>query len=177
MNLVAPLGFAELLRVFEQVAGALAHMHGRGVCHGDLKPGNLILGPGQRVKVIDYGLAWVEGEPINRLRGTAEYMAPETAERKVISRRTDIFNLGAVMYRLVTHRFPPVPTPGLSLGENAYRRSLVPVAALRPAAPAKLCELIHGCLDYQPDRRPQSAAEVGALLRQMPDTGGGDGQP
>jgi hypothetical protein len=124
-------------------------------------PGIFAAHSGERVKVIDDGLAWVEGEPINRLRETPENMVPETAGRTVMNLRTDILTLGTTMYRPVTRRVLPSPTPDLPLGEKAYCRSLVPVAALRPTLPVELCELIH-CIDYQPDRRPQSAAEVGA---------------
>ena len=59
------------------------------------------------MKVIDYGLAWIKGEPKDRVQGTPEYMAPETVEHKLINERTDIYNFGATMYRLVTLQLPP----------------------------------------------------------------------
>ena len=54
------------------------------------------------MKVIDYGLAWIKGEAKDRVQGTPEYMAPETVAHKLINERTDIYNFGATMYRLVT---------------------------------------------------------------------------
>ena len=98
---------AKLVQVFERIADGLTHMHKQGVFHADLKPNNLILGRGTRVKVIDYGLAWIKGEPKDRVQGTPEYMAPETVEHKLINERTDIYNFGATMYRLVTLQLPP----------------------------------------------------------------------
>ena len=59
------------------------------------------------MKVIDYGLAWIKGEAKDRVQGTPEYMAPETVEHKLINERTDIYNFGATMYRLVTLQLPP----------------------------------------------------------------------
>ena len=72
-----------------------------------MKPNNILLSRSADVKIIDYGLAWIKGEPKERVQGTPEYMAPETGRHKLINERTDIFNFGATMYRLVTFRLPP----------------------------------------------------------------------
>ncbi len=167
MNRTPPLRFGRLMRVFAQVADALAHMHGRGVCHADLKPDNLILGPGTAVKVIDYGLAWVEGEPKDRVQGTPEYMAPETKARRTIDARTDIFNLGATLYRLTAFRCLPESPIGLPVGEKTYARAMVPVGRLNPSVPPGLCDLIHWCVEFNPDRRPQRMYEVREALLEV----------
>ena len=142
-------------------------MHERGVYHADLKPGNLILGLEADVKVIDYGLAWVEGEPKGRLQGTPEYMAPETQAHKVINERTDIFNLGATMYRLVARRLLPVAAPGLVFDERTYRSTVIPVDKLNPETPAELCDLIHWCIEYAPERRPRHISLVQHVLARL----------
>ena len=91
----------QLVQVFEKVAAGLVHMHRRSVCHADLKPNNIMLSRAGDVKIIDYGLAWIKGEPKDRVQGTPEYMAPETGQAQVVNERTDIYNFGATMYRLV----------------------------------------------------------------------------
>jgi serine/threonine protein kinase len=164
---LALLSTQRLIRVFERVADALAHMHDRGVFHADLKPRNLILGPGTDVKVIDYGLAWIEGEPKARLQGTPEYMAPETASRKQINARTDIFNLGAALYRLVVYRTLPVTTSAQLLDERTFTRMVPHVGTLNPSAPRGLCDLIHWCLEYNPERRPQRMIDVQHALADL----------
>src|SRR4029077_21128376 len=98
-----------LLQIFEKVASGMVHMHRRGVYHADLKPNNIMLSKTGEVKVIDYGLAWVCNESKGRVQGTPEYMAPEQARQGTVNERTDIFTLGATMYRLVTFRLPPNP--------------------------------------------------------------------
>src|SRR4030095_11156633 len=109
MDKLTLLRMAKLARVFERIADGLTHMHKQGVFHADMKPNNLIYERGTRVKVIDYGLAWIKGEPKDRVQGTPEYIAPETVSHKLISERTDIYNFGATMYRLPT---PPAPPAG-----------------------------------------------------------------
>jgi len=161
-----PLKPSQLIPVFERVAAAVAHMHARGVVHADLKPNNILSGPAG-VRVIDFGLARVRGDRVKRLQGTPEYMAPETAATKAVDERTDVFNLGATMYRLVTFRYPPAPPPGMTLGERSYRRLLTPVGELNPDAPPGLCDLIHRCLSYRAGDRPGSMRDVRAALARL----------
>ena len=95
----------QLVLIFGQVASAMAHMHRRGVFHGDMKPHNVMLSKGGQVKLIDFGTAWIRGQDKNRIQGTPQYMAPEQAVEKVVDEKTDIYNLGATMYRMFTGRF------------------------------------------------------------------------
>src|SRR5262249_26708992 len=97
----------KLTQLFVRVAAGLVHMHRRSVFHADLKPNNIMLSRTADVKIIDYGLAWIKGKNKGRVQGTPEYMAPETAKHGFVNERTDMYNLGATMYRLVTWRHPP----------------------------------------------------------------------
>jgi eukaryotic-like serine/threonine-protein kinase len=157
---------AKLLRIFEQVAAGLAHMHRRGVFHADLKPNNIMLGRGNTAKILDYGLAWIKGEPKDRVQGTPEYMAPETAVHKIINERTDIFNFGATMYRLTTFKLPPsvLPTEGVKVKEKHYKSMLKPVLELAPNTPPGLAELIHKCLEFDANRRPEMMTDIHKTL-------------
>ena len=108
-----------LAQVFAKIAAGLVHMHRRGVWHADLKPNNLMLTKTGEIKIIDYGLAWIKGEQKERVQGTPEYMAPEQSKHKTVNDRTDIYNFGATMYRLITARLPPSTvsapnSPGMS---------------------------------------------------------------
>jgi eukaryotic-like serine/threonine-protein kinase len=167
-----PVPLDQLVPVFAQVAAGLAHMHRRGVFHADLKPNNILYGKRGEVKVIDYGLAWVKGEPKDRVQGTPEYMAPETVKNKVINERTDIYNLGATMYRITTLKLPPSVMPGadtLRVGSKAFKSMLTPVTELNKAVPTALADLIHRCLSYDPDGRPKRVGEVLDELKQIAD--------
>lgn len=172
MDDIPLLRLPRMLRVFERIADALTHMHKQGVIHADMKPNNLILGTGTRVKVLDYGLAWIKGEPKDRLQGTLEYMAPETASHKLINERTDLFNFGVTMYRLATLRLPPAPVQegqGLVLNEKTFHAMLKPVNELNPLVPEGLAEIIHQCLSFKATRRPERMSEVQGVLDQLAD--------
>lgn len=167
-----PVPLDQLVPVFAQVAAGLAHMHRRGVFHADLKPNNILYGKRGEVKVIDYGLAWIKGEPKDRVQGTPEYMAPETGRSKVINERTDIYNFGATMYRITTLKLPPSAMPAtdsLRLVAKAFTALLTPVQQLNKAVPQRLCDLIHRCLSFDPEKRPERMGEVLDELKEIAD--------
>ena len=153
-----------LVQIFEHIAAGMVHMHRRQVCHGDLKPNNVMLSRTGEVKIIDYGLAWIKGESKNRVQGTPEYMAPETAKNRLVNERTDIYNFGALMYRLVTWRLPPstvsVEDGGMPIDAKMWERLFKPVEEFVPTAPKPLCELIHRCLAFKALNRPECASEI-----------------
>lgn len=164
----------QLVQVFRCVADALVHMHRRNVFHADLKPNNILLSRAGDVKVIDFGLAWIRGEGKNRVQGTPEYMAPEQVKHRLVNERSDIYNLGATMYRLVTWRLPPSMGPqqegGLPLDEKTWQRLFKPVQELCPQTPPALCDLIHHCLEFKALKRPERMSEVQGALDRLTDT-------
>lgn len=165
-----PLPMPKLIPVFSRIASGLAHMHRRGVYHGDLKPSNILLGKRGEVKIVDYGLATLKGEPRHRVQGTPEYMAPETARSKIVDERSDIYNFGATMYRLGTFELPPsmivlgagelVPT-----SEKTAKATIVAPGSINKSIPAALNRLILDCLAYKPKNRPERIADVLDILR------------
>jgi eukaryotic-like serine/threonine-protein kinase len=162
-----------LVPIFVQVASGMVHMHRRGVCHADLKPGNIIFSShSEQAKVIDYGLARIKIESKGRVQGTPEYMAPETVTHGLVNEKTDIFNFGATMYRLVTWKLPPslIPLPGSPrLDAKAYAKMLQQVTDINPSAPPELGEVIRRCLEYNPDLRPGRMSEVQGTLDRIAD--------
>jgi serine/threonine protein kinase len=158
------------VQLFRCLADGLAHMHFRRVYHGDLKPNNIMVSRTGDVKIIDYGLATIRGESKDRLQGTPEYMAPEQAKRRVVDEKTDIYNLGATMYRMITMRLPPTHVRdrsdegNLRMDSRTARRMLKPVQDLAPGVPRELSDLIHHCLEYRPANRPKTMADVAKAL-------------
>ncbi len=170
LDTVPHLSVPRLVQIFAKIGAGLVHMHRRGVFHADLKPNNVLLARTGDVKIIDYGLAWIKGEPKDRVQGTPEYMAPEQAKQSTVNEQTDIYNFGATMYRLITWRHPPstVPTGDMpALTAKTFKALLKPIEELTPATPKPLAELVHRCLDYQPQKRPKHASDVHAELERL----------
>ncbi|MEZ4319364.1 MAG: protein kinase [Myxococcota bacterium] len=117
------------LTVLRAIAAGLAHAHARGVIHRDLKPGNLLLGGREPriddVKIVDFGIAVMDGATLRRARGTPAYMAPEqfSVEPHRLGPWTDLYSLGMVAWLLVTgmRPFPPMDPASLLL----HKRGLV----------------------------------------------------
>jgi serine/threonine protein kinase len=168
LDTVPRLGMPRLVQVFEKVAAGLVHMHRRSIYHADLKPNNILLSRSGDVKVIDFGLARMKDAETTRIQGTPEYIAPEQARDGVVNERTDIYNLGATMYRMVTWRHPPSPLAGgeggIALDAKTWQKMLTPVQEYSAEAPKALCDLIHRCLSFKPDKRPERSSEVQGTL-------------
>jgi serine/threonine protein kinase len=170
LDMLKKLSVPRLLYVFARVAAGLTHMHRRRVFHADVKPNNVMLSRAGEVKIIDYGLAWIKGHDKGRLQGTPEYMAPEQVSHGLVNERTDIYNLGATMYRLTTWRLPPSSMTehgSLPLDARNWARLLKPVNELNAEAPPALCELIHRCLSYSAHGRPERMSEVQEVLEHL----------
>lgn len=160
-----------LVRIFAQVAAGMCHMHRRGVFHADLKPGNILVNSrNHQPKIIDFGLAHIKGEDKGgRIQGTPEYMAPESVQG-IINERTDIYNLGATMYRMVTFQHPPpVVNSGGRLGAKQHGQLLKPVRECNPAVPQVLADLIHSCLEFSPEKRPERMSLIQNELDRLAD--------
>jgi serine/threonine protein kinase len=155
----------QLVLMFVNVASALNHMHRRGVYHGDLKPGNIMLSKDGVVKIIDFGTAWMKGQEKNRVQGTLQFMAPEQAKDKVVNDKTDLFNLGATMYRMFTGHFANAGMPGDDGGAIGPRGKMRPPIKLDSKFPSTLNDLIMACLQPTPEARPVGAFDVENQLK------------
>ncbi len=172
LDKVEHLTLGQLLQIFVRVASGLVLMHKKGVLHADLKPNNIMLGRNGAVKIIDFGLAWIRGQSKGRIQGTPEYIAPETARSKTVNERTDIYNFGATMYRLVTGRLPPAvmtEEDHLPIDAGNFLRLLKPVKECNPKVPKPLCDIIERCLAFDPARRPERVSEVQGILDHLTD--------
>jgi serine/threonine protein kinase/class 3 adenylate cyclase len=96
---------AEAIEIARQICAGLREAHAQGIVHRDLKPANVMVDRNGAVKIMDFGIARMvaSGGPVTgRIVGTPEYMAPEQAELKAVSARTDVYALGLLLYEMVT---------------------------------------------------------------------------
>lgn len=161
------LSGTEAASLIHDVLDGLEHLHGRGVAHRDIKPGNLIR-IGKHYKLCDFGAARAldaSGEPAVALReGTAEYMAPEAFEGKA-GAPADIWSLGLVLHECLTGELP-FPTHGEPPETIAKLVSaLSPV--IDPSIEEPFATIIRGCLARDPSERI-TLSQIRALLDKGP---------
>ena len=175
----APIAIDEVVQIGAKVATALHDLHRQHVVHLDVKPSNIMFRPvvgdtGGEAVLVDFGLSRHDDLPdlleeeFELPMGTGPYMSPEQVQFVRNDPRSDLFALGVMLYHLVTSRRPfGAPTSVRGLRQRLYR-DLLPPRMLRPDCPPWLQELILRCLEVQPERRHQSAAQL-AFDLQHPD--------
>ncbi len=161
-----------------RVADAVAHAHAKGIIHRDLKPGNIMLGRSKHPMVMDFGLAKMLTKPTGltlhgQILGTLAYMAPEQGRGDLaqIGLRTDVYGLGATLYRLLTGR-PPFneSKPADTLVRVVSEELPPPVRTLRPEVSERLEKVCMTCLAKDPMQRYPSAKAVAVELRRLQTT-------
>ena len=155
------------LKLFHKVAAGLDAMHEAGYIHTDIKPTNIMLAQGGAVKIIDFGQSCPIGHRKERIQGTPDYIAPEQVSRLRLGQRTDVFNLGATMYWLLTSEKYPTAIRGAdSRGGISLISSDRPVAPieLNDKIPISLSKLVMECCREDPAERPADMKEVMARL-------------
>lgn len=151
------MGVARAAEVGRDLAAALGAAHDRGVVHRDLKPANVLIDDGGRAFITDFGVARsLTGRGPTRtghVLGTPDYLSPEQALGKEVDARSDIYALGLVLYEMVSGA---LPFSADSLDESLAQRVAGKPRALNSVAsgvPAWMDEIIHRCLQRDPDDR------------------------
>ena len=169
------LPYESVMRYGAQIAGALAHAHGRNIVHRDLKSSNIIVASQGLVKVLDFGLARrlaTEAqdeatltmemlESVATTGGTLAYMSPEVLRGEQGDHRSDLWALGVVLYEAATGQ---VPFHGRTTFELSSAILNEPPPALPTRIPPGLGAIIQRCLAKEPGLRYQGANEVQAAL-------------
>ena len=155
-----PLDAATTIDVIAQAAAALDAAHSAGLVHRDIKPGNLLVGPGGQLKITDFGIAHAAGSaPITRtgtLIGTPAYLAPERVAGASATPASDLYSLGVLAWECLAGG---APFTGLEIEVALAHRDL-PLPPLPPGVPAQVASLIAELAAKDPVARPATAGAV-----------------
>jgi serine/threonine protein kinase len=170
------LSTLDIVEISLQVAAALGSAHAKGIVHRDIKPGNIIIGDGRQVKVLDFGLArrfkttethelgpdgsTIPGRPV----GTANYMAPERILQLPLDPRSDLFSLGVVMYEMATGRLPFAGASPSETVANVLDNDAAPLTSVAPTHPKSLEAIVHKLLAKRATDRYPTALDLSASL-------------
>ncbi|MDG2054158.1 MAG: serine/threonine-protein kinase [Phycisphaerales bacterium] len=172
-----PRGHSGAVKIFKQIADGLAHMHGRGFVHADIKPNNILITDDGGVKIIDLGQACAIGTVKKRIQGTPGYMAPEQAHRQAITPQTDIYNFGAMMYWVLIRECIPTAMPPKDANSSLFTGAVDASQIAKPVPPVQRNPRIHpllskqimDCVELHPNDRPESMEFVANRLELIVD--------
>jgi serine/threonine protein kinase len=153
-----------------QVCDALAAAHEKGVIHRDVKPGNVLVGQDDLVKLVDFGLAAVGQQMGSRLTksglliGTPEYMAPEQISGQAVDGRADLYALGVLMYEMFSGTQPFAGENTVAILFQHLEGEVKPLSQVAPQVTPALERVVMSAMARNPDDRPATAVELRRLL-------------
>jgi eukaryotic-like serine/threonine-protein kinase len=159
-----PLYPERAAEICADVCSALAAAHARGLIHRDIKPGNVMLTPEGKVKVMDFGIARATtSETITQTAavvGTAQYISPEQAQGQTVDYRSDLYSVGCCLYEMLTGTVPFTGATPVAIAYRHVREDPTPPRTLNGDVPAPLEAICLKAMAKLPDNRYQTAMEL-----------------
>jgi serine/threonine-protein kinase len=169
LSMLGPIDLRDAINYISQVLSGLGYAHGKGVIHRDVKPGNMMLTPEGFIKIMDFGLA--KSSASGKLTktgitmGSPFYMSPEQVQGMEVDGRSDLYSVGASLYKLVTGVPPFQDESDYNVMTMHVQRAPTPPCQVAAHIPPALNEIILRALEKDPARRFQTAEEFRAALR------------
>jgi serine/threonine-protein kinase len=164
------LSIERATRIAIGICEALEYIHSQGVVHRDLKPENIMIGEGDAIKLIDFGISAAEGmrrltfSKLSNALGTPDYISPEQIKRKRVDGRSDLYALGVILFEMLTAHTPfDGPNPFAVMNDRLVND---PPSAreLNPEISVQMQEIMNRAMEREPENRFANAREFAAAL-------------
>jgi serine/threonine-protein kinase len=160
-----PLPIPEAISLTRQIVAALTYCHAEGVVHRDLKPENILITPAGQIKLMDFGIALLQGArrvtwgSLSSAVGTPDYMAPEQVRGERGDERTDVYAVGIILFEMLAGEVPFHGDNPLAVLSLRVHQDAPLVTEFRADVPAPLAYLVSRAIQRAPtDRHPTIAA-------------------
>jgi serine/threonine protein kinase len=164
-----PMKLAEMVRLVDQISGALDYAHGRGVVHRDIKPANIMIDDHANARLTDFGLARIHDASMSitgsAVIGTPAYISPEQARAEKADHRSDQYSLGIILYQMATGRLPFEDKNPMALLINHLYAPMPPPRTANPRVPVTIEQVILKAAAKNPEHRFASIAEMNEALQ------------
>ena len=171
------ISLKEVARIIRAIAPALDDSHQKGIVHRDLKPANILFDSNNQPYLSDFGIAKISGSQTNvtgsAIIGTPAYMSPEQAQGQEIDGRSDVYALGAIIYRMLTGTRPFIGDTPMSMAIKHITDPTPDILKDNPELPVSATAFMYKAMAKDPDYRFQTATELAdalSALSQSEDT-------
>ncbi|PKK91331.1 MAG: hypothetical protein CVV64_06065 [Candidatus Wallbacteria bacterium HGW-Wallbacteria-1] len=158
-----PFAVDRACKIMVQSASALSFAHQQQVIHRDIKPHNIMVGKDDLVKILDFGIARLEGSEgltqTGAMMGTLYYVSPEQVKGQYVDQRSDIFSLGATFYEMLTGTVPVKGKSQIEVVMAHMKEAIVRPSDYRPEVPAVLDRIVMKALAKDPGERYQTCGQ------------------
>jgi serine/threonine protein kinase len=171
-----PLSPHQALTYIEQAAAALQYAHDHKIVHRDIKPGNMLLHSDGRLVIVDFGIAHIMQESVETAEasltgaghflGSVDYMAPEMAQGRRVDNRTDIYELGIVLFQMLAGRVPFQGMTPFFIAAQHIQEPAPHVYDFQPNVPYELDAVVQKAIAKDPDARYQTIQGFASALRE-----------